>query len=55
MEQFIVEAVQNEVQGCLSPTSPATDPSQQRELPVIGSKKPGTLDLSSFDFDDLLA
>jgi len=25
------------------------------ELPVIRSKRPGTLDLSSFDFDDLLA
>jgi hypothetical protein len=25
------------------------------ELPVIPSKRPGTLDLSHFDFDDLLA
>jgi hypothetical protein len=42
VEQFIVEAVKKEVHG-------------EIELPVIRSVRPGTLDLSNFDFDDLLS
>jgi len=54
MEQFIVEAVRNEVQGNLA--SAACDSYGDRvvDLPVIRSRRPGTLDLSQFDFDDLL-
>ena len=43
-EQFIVEAVKREVQGSL-----------EIELAVIRSRRPGSLDLTNFDFDDLLA
>lgn len=54
VEQFIVEAVKKEVQGNLgSGTSGYGD--REVELPVIRSRRPGTLDLSNFDFDDLLA
>lgn len=52
VEQFIVEAVKKEVQGNLGPGSYGDG---EVELPVIRSKRPGTLDLSHFDFDDLLA
>jgi hypothetical protein len=52
VEQFIVEAVTKEVQDTLGPT-----PSGDREvrLPVIRSRRPGVLDLSKFDLDDLLS
>ena len=55
VEQFIVEALKKEVQG--DPGSGASDTCGDREveLPVIRSTRPGTLDLSHFDFDDLLA
>jgi hypothetical protein len=52
VEQFIVEAVKNEVQGGLG-TADYGD--REVDLPVIRSRRPGTLDLSQFDFDDLLA
>ena len=44
VEQFIVEAVKKEVQSI----------GGQVALPLIHSRQPGTLDLSKFDFDDLL-
>ena len=55
VEEFIVEAVAKEVQG--KPTSgvSGTYGDGEVELPVIRSGRPGTLDLSRFDFDDLLA
>ena len=53
MEQFIVEAVKKEVQGAVG--SGASYGDREVELPVIRSRQPGTLDLSNFDFDDLLA
>jgi hypothetical protein len=34
---------------------PATQTPKYVTLPLIHSKNPGTLDLSDFDFDDLLA
>jgi len=54
VEQLIIEAVAKEVRGALEPddSSPAGD--REVELPLIPSKQPGTLDLSGFDFDDLL-
>lgn len=54
VEEFIVEAVAKEVQG--SPVSGTSGIYGDREveLPVVPSKQPGTLDLSRFDFDDLL-
>jgi hypothetical protein len=55
VEQFIVEAVKNEVQGNLGSGAPDSYGDREVELPVIRSTRPGTLDLSHFDFDDLLA
>lgn len=55
VEQFIVEAVKKEIQGNLGSSTSHTCGDQEVELPVIPSKRPGTLDLSDFDFDDLLA
>src|SRR5712692_7863551 len=55
VEQFIVEAVKKEVQGNLGPGSSGSCGDREVELPVIRSRRPGTLDLSNFDFDDLLA
>jgi hypothetical protein len=52
VEQFIVEAVKKEVQG---DSRSGTYGDSEVELPVIRSRRPGTLDLSNFDFDDLLA
>ena len=54
MEQFIVEAVNKEVQGNLRADKPSRG-AREAELPVVRSMRPGTLDLSHFDFDDLLA
>jgi hypothetical protein len=55
MEQFIVEAVKKEVQGNLGSGTPGSFGDSEVDLPVIRSTQPGTLDLSNFDFDDLLA
>jgi hypothetical protein len=55
VEQFIVEAVKKEVQGNLESGTSGTYGDREVELPVIRSTRPGTLDLSHFDFDDLLA
>jgi hypothetical protein len=55
LEQLILDAVKKEVQG-----NPGLDLAgacygdREVELPVIRSKRPGALDLSQFDFDDLL-
>jgi hypothetical protein len=55
VEQFIVEAVRKEIQGNLGLEVSGSPGDHEVELPVIRSKRPGTLDLSNFDFDDLLA
>ena len=55
VEQFIVEAVAKEVQGNLASGASGSYGDREVELPVIRSTRPGTLDLSHFDFDDLLA
>lgn len=55
VEQFIVEAVKKEVQGNLASGTPGSFGDHEEDLPVIRSRRPGTLDLSHFDFDDLLA
>jgi len=55
VEQFIVEAVQKEVQSDLGSGASGSYGDREVELPVIRSRRPGTLDLSQFDFDDLLA
>ena len=55
VEQFIVEAVSKEVQGNLGSGTGAIYGDREVELPVIRSKRPGTLDLCQFDCDDLLA
>jgi hypothetical protein len=49
MEQLIVEAVEKVVHA------DGARGDSDVELPVIRSKSPGTLDLSGFDFDDLLS
>jgi len=55
VEQFIVEAVEKEVKGNLEASASGSCGGRDGELPVIRSTRPGTLDLSNFDFDDLLA
>jgi hypothetical protein len=55
VEEFIVEAVKKEVQGNLGSDTSGSYGDREVELPVIRSMRPGTLDLSHFDFDDLLA
>ena len=51
--EFIIEAVAKAVQGDLR--SSASEPGNREvKLPLIRSKRPGTLDLSNFDFDELL-
>ena len=55
VEQLIVEAVAKEVQGNLGSSAPEAYGDREVELPVIRSRRPGTLDLARFDFDDLLA
>jgi hypothetical protein len=50
VEQFIVEAVAKEVQG----THGEVRGDREIELPVIPSSRPGSMDLTHFDFDDLL-
>ncbi len=55
VEQFIIEAVAKEVQHTLEDEACLALGDQEVVLPVIPSRRPGTLDLSRFDFDDLLA
>ena len=55
VEQFIIEAVAKQVQGIPEPACSNLSGGRDVELPLIPSKQPGTLDLSHFDFDDLLA
>jgi len=55
VEQLILEAVAKEVQSDLESNIIGTEPDREVNLPVIKSQRPGTLDLSHFDFDDLLA
>jgi hypothetical protein len=49
IQELIVDAVTREVQGLEHAGE------FEIELPLIPSKNPGSLDLSHFDFDDLLA
>lgn len=51
LEQFIVHTLERE----LSWEEPAPRSEGRISLPVIHSKRPGTLDLTDFNFDDLLA
>lgn len=53
VEQIIVGAVAEAVFENLE-AAQCKFGTQEIELPVIQSRRPGTLDLSSFDFDDLL-
>ena len=55
LEQLIVEAVKREVQGDLGSDTSEMYGDREIDLPIIRSRRPGTLDLSHFDFDDLLA
>jgi len=55
VEQFIVEAVAREVAGSLESDKPGSGGRREVHLPLIRSERPGTMDLSRFDFDDLLA
>jgi hypothetical protein len=52
VEQLIVDAVAKEVEAS---NTTGTCGNDEVELPVLRSLRPGTLDLSGFDFDDLLA
>ena len=53
IEQLIVESIAKYVRGV---SEPPEKPSKRghTKLPVLRSRRPGTLDLSNFDFDDLL-
>jgi hypothetical protein len=53
VEQLIIEAVAKAVQGDLR-SSASVPGNAEVKLPLIHSKRPGTLDLSNFDFDELL-
>jgi hypothetical protein len=53
VEELIVEAIKKEVQDNIEPGE-STYGDREVELPVIRSRRPGTLDLAHFDFDDLL-
>ena len=53
IEQLIVESVTKHVRAMGPAALP--DVVGSKTLPVIHSRRPGTLDLSNFDFDDLLA
>lgn len=54
VEQVIVDVLTDAVQDH-SPDAGANYGARKVKLPLIRSKRPGTLDLSNFDFDDLLA
>jgi hypothetical protein len=51
VDEFIADVLERE----LGEEPKSTLSSKRVELPLIRSKNPGTLDLSNFDFDDLLA
>jgi hypothetical protein len=51
IEEFIVRAVERELRDEPEETSH----SYRVKLPLIVSNEPGTLDLNTFNFDDLLA
>ena len=52
LEEFVVRAFERE----LSSDTPDSQSNAQRiTVPLIPSKKPGTMDLKDFNFDDLLA
>lgn len=51
MQEMIVRVLEKE----LSAVSLQTSGKDVVELPLIHSKYPGTMDLTHFDFDDLLA
>ncbi|HWG20534.1 MAG TPA: hypothetical protein VG225_08375 [Terracidiphilus sp.] len=51
VEQFVLRMLEREL--ALEPT--AEPRSKRVRLPLIHSQRPGSLDLGSFDFDDLLA
>ena len=53
VEQLIVEVLAREIRDNLGADALGCGDGEV-ELPVIRSKQPGTLDLSHFDFDDLL-
>ena len=55
VEEFIVAALAKEVQDNLGSGVAGSYGDREVALPVIRSNRPGTLDLSHFDFDDLLA
>ena len=55
VEEFIVAALTKEVQGNLGSGAAGIYGDREVELPVIRSNRRATLDLSRFDFDDLLA
>jgi hypothetical protein len=52
VEQLIVEAITREVDAH---NAANTYGNAEVALPVLSSRRPGTLDLAEFDFDDLLA
>lgn len=52
IEELTLDALAKEV-GNLDPIISCGD--GEVELPLIRSRRPGSLDLSNFDFDDLLA
>jgi len=52
VEQFIVEAVAKEVRGELRASTHGQNGDREIELPIVRSKRPGTLNLWHFDFDD---
>lgn len=51
MKDLIVRAVEREVNG----PNPAESAPRRRKLPVVHLRNGQKLDLSNFDFDDLLA
>jgi len=53
VQELIVEAVKKEVAASI-PSVLSGEQGRRVQLPIIRSKRPGTLDLSNFDFDDLL-
>lgn len=55
IEQVIVRAVADAVHDDTETTGAPVYGDREIRLPLIQSKRPGTLDLSHFDFDDLLA
>jgi hypothetical protein len=55
VEQFIVEAVRKEVQVNLGSSPSGSFGDREVDLPVIPSSRSGALDLSNFNFDDLLS